>query len=266
MLIRPQPIDSTTWTTSFVQESSSAENDLPPNRSSPGYEVFLSWSSGLLTCSNMPFLSVLKNKPKFWIEKRSILRLVWNDGMTCTLQTNVAWANSGDSIEPLLLIELCEGTANKAKIDFTNDKAAEEDAPHGQQDTVCLASSISRPVLLIGGRLVGRFLRLVPRNKLFTSVASCSTQCLLLTKQIQHPSVHAALGRGPSRNFIRCRKRHAEDRWEKASRTTLIILCLSQRCFTVGSNQSSQTTFPLVPSIELQMRYTGDCLRTVQLP
>ena len=48
----------------------------------------------------------------------------------------------------------------------TKDKAAKGDAPRGQLNTVCLVSSISRPVLLIGGRLVGQFLHLVPRNKL----------------------------------------------------------------------------------------------------
>ena len=57
---------------------------------------------------------------------------------------------------------------------------------------MCLVSSISRPVLLIGGRLVGRFLRLVPRHKLLTSVASYSTQCLFLTKQIQHSFMQPA--------------------------------------------------------------------------
>ena len=55
-------------------------------------------------------------------------------------------------------IELFEGTVNrkKKKTDFTNGKAVEgHDAPPGQLDIVCLVSSISRPVLLIGGRLVG---------------------------------------------------------------------------------------------------------------
>ena len=78
------------------------------------------------------------------------------------------------------------------KIDFSKDNTAERDAPRDQLNTVCLVSSISRPVLLIGGQLVGLFLSLVPRNKLLTPVASYSTQCLFLTKQIQHPSVHAA--------------------------------------------------------------------------
>ena len=44
MLIRPQPIDSTTSTTSFVQESSSAENDLPTTdkkNKGQGYEGFI---------------------------------------------------------------------------------------------------------------------------------------------------------------------------------------------------------------------------------
>ena len=52
-------------------------------------------------------------------------------------------------------VELFEGTANKNETDFSNDKAAERDESRGQLDTVCLISSISRPVLLISGRLVG---------------------------------------------------------------------------------------------------------------
>ena len=60
-----------------------------------------------------------------------------------------------------------------------------------QLNTVCLVSSISRLVLLIGGRLVESVFRLVPHNTLLTPVASYSTQCLFLTKGIQHPSIHA---------------------------------------------------------------------------
>ena len=76
-------------------------------------------------------------------------------------------------------IELCGGTTNKNEnwlVIPTKDKAAKEDAPCGQLNTVCLANSISRLVLLIGGWFVGGFLRLVPRNKLLTPVASYSVR------------------------------------------------------------------------------------------
>ena len=64
-------------------------------------------------------------------------------------------------------IELFEGKVNgkKTNSDFTNGKTVEgDDAPPGQLDMVCLVSSISRPVLLIAGRLVGYFLCLVSRK------------------------------------------------------------------------------------------------------
>ena len=58
------------------------------------------------------------------------------------------------------------------KIDFTENKVAERDAPRDQLNTVCLVSSISRPVLVIDGQLVGQVLRLDPRNTLLTPVGS----------------------------------------------------------------------------------------------
>ena len=64
MFIHPQTIGSTTSTTSFVQGSSSVEYNLPTNRSRQAYEVFLFRSSGLFTCSNMPFLAGLKKQQK----------------------------------------------------------------------------------------------------------------------------------------------------------------------------------------------------------
>ena len=70
-------------------------------------------------------------------------------------------------------IELFEKTENKNENRFHQRKAAEGDyAPCDQPGTVRLVSSISRPMLLIGGRLVGRFLRLV---LLAPVVVSCST-------------------------------------------------------------------------------------------
>ena len=74
-------------------------------------------------------------------------------------------------------IELFEKTVNKNENRFHQQKAAEvDDAPRDQLGTVRFVSSISRPVLLIGGRLVGWFLRFVPGNKsLAPVVVSYST-------------------------------------------------------------------------------------------
>ena len=65
-------------------------------------------------------------------------------------------------------------TENKNENRFHQRKAAEGDGTlRDQPGTVRLVSSNSRPVLLIGGRLVGWFLRLV---LLAPVVVSCSTQ------------------------------------------------------------------------------------------
>ena len=63
-------------------------------------------------------------------------------------------------------IELFEKTVNKNDNCFHQRKAAGgDDAPRDQLGTVRLVSSISRSVILIGGRLVGWFRRLVPGHK-----------------------------------------------------------------------------------------------------
>ena len=85
----------------------------------------------------------------------------------------------------------------------TKDKEAEGDAPRGQLNTVCLVSSICGLVLLIGGRLVGRFLRLVHRNILLSPVlASCRFRLSLTNK---YPVLFSSMyvpGRGPSRERV----------------------------------------------------------------
>ena len=63
MLVRPQPIGSTTSTTTFfVQKSSSAGNDLPTNRSKQGYEVFQCDRPAYLIALTYRFLPGLKNE------------------------------------------------------------------------------------------------------------------------------------------------------------------------------------------------------------
>ena len=72
-------------------------------------------------------------------------------------------------------MELFENNSKQKRERFHQRKAAEgDDAPRDQPGTVRLVSSISRPVLLIGGR--GWFLRLIPGNKpLAPVVVSYST-------------------------------------------------------------------------------------------
>ena len=67
-------------------------------------------------------------------------------------------------------IELFEKTGNKNGF-YQRKATVGDDAPRDQPGTVRLVSSISRPVLLIGGRLVGWFLCLV---LLAPVVVSCS--------------------------------------------------------------------------------------------
>ena len=88
----------------------------------------------------------------------------------------------------------------KMKIDFTKDKAAEADVPRGQLRTERLVSWISRPMILIGGQFVGRFLRLVPRNKLLTPVASYSV--FSSQKTSSTPLSMQLPGRGLSRKRV----------------------------------------------------------------
>ena len=104
---------------------------------------------GLTWLSNLSFLTGL--------EKREILN--WEAYNTCTL-TNMQYRQQTAvaRVHNYLRIELFEKTVNTNENWFHQRKAAEgDDAPRDQPGTVRLVSSNSRPVLLIGGRLVGCF-------------------------------------------------------------------------------------------------------------
>ena len=138
-------------------------------------KVFFGVIVRLTWLSNLSFLTARKRK--FWIGKR--ITLVHS-------QTNVARASNifytvqcstyrqqtaVAKLHNYFKIELFEKTENKNW--FQQRKVAEgNDAPRDQLGTVRLVSSISRPVLLIGGWLVGWVFRLV---LLAPVVASCST-------------------------------------------------------------------------------------------
>ena len=89
------------------------------------------------------------------------------------VQTADCCRTSTQIIHHYFKIEVFEKTDNKTENGFHQREAAEaDDAPRDQPGTVRLVGSISRPVLLIGGRLVGWFRRLV---LLAPVVVSCSS-------------------------------------------------------------------------------------------